>query len=117
MQDLLANGRIEGHEVEVLRQELYADGKIDRQEADFLVEMHKRVQRRSPGFEEFFYQAVKDHVLTDGNIRAEEANWLRQMLYQDDEVGDPERKFLQQLQGEAKQASPEFQELCKTCLQ
>jgi hypothetical protein len=40
---VLAHGRVQGHDLEVLRRVLYADGKIDRREADFLVELHKRV--------------------------------------------------------------------------
>src|SRR5207248_633818 len=48
---ILANGRVESPELEVLRRELYAGGKIGRREADFLVELHKRVQRKTPAFE------------------------------------------------------------------
>ena len=116
LENVLANGKVEGHELEVLRRELYADGKIDRSEADFLVEMHKRVQRVTPAFENFFYQAIKDHVLADGKIDAEEVAWLRQLLYADGKIDDRERKFLHQLRGEAKQACPEFAALCKECL-
>ena len=47
-QVILANGRVDGPELRMLRRELYADGKIDRQEADFLVELHKRVQHMTP---------------------------------------------------------------------
>jgi hypothetical protein len=115
-QDILANGRVEGHEVEVLRRELYADGKIDRKEADFLVELHKQVQRVTPAFEQFFYQAIKDHILTDGAIDAEEARWLRQMLFADGKIDDREKKFLRELRGEAKQLSPEFETLYDECL-
>jgi hypothetical protein len=49
-QDTLATGKVESYELEVLRRVLYADGKISRREADFLVELHKRVQHLSPGF-------------------------------------------------------------------
>jgi hypothetical protein len=35
-QAILANGRVDGPELRMLRRELYADDKIDRQEADFL---------------------------------------------------------------------------------
>ena len=62
-QAILANGRVDGPELEALRRQLYAGGKIERREADFLVELHKRVQHRSPAFEQFFYQAIKDHIL------------------------------------------------------
>ena len=65
---ILANGRVESPELEVLRRELYAGGKIGRREADFLVELHKRVQRKTPAFEQFFYQAIKHHVLQDGRV-------------------------------------------------
>jgi hypothetical protein len=116
MQDVLANGKVESDELRLIREKLYADGKIDRQEADFLVELHKRVQRVTPAFEDFFYQALKDHILADGTIDAEETRWLRQRLPRDGRVSDREKKFLHQLKGEAREASSEFQALFNGCL-
>ena len=110
-QDILANGKVDSQELEVLRRELYADGKIDRAEADFLVELHKRVQHLTPAFEQFFYQAIKDHILAHGRIDAEEAAWLRRMLFADGKIDDHERKFLHELRGEAEQVSREFEVL------
>jgi uncharacterized tellurite resistance protein B-like protein len=107
-QAILANGRADGPELEALRRQLYAGGRIERQEADFLVELHKRVQHRTPAFEQFFYQAIKDHILARGRIDAEEAAWLRRMLFADGKIDDEERKFLHELKGEAKSVSPEF---------
>lgn len=110
MVELLSKGRVDSQDMEHLRRELYADGKIDREEADFLVELHKRIQRpNGPAWEDFFYKAIKDHILADGSIDAEEAAWLRQMLWQDGQIDDRERKFLHELHGEARQVSPEFQ--------
>ena len=105
-QVILANGRVDGPELEALRRELYADGKIERREADFLVELHKRVQHRTPAFEKFFYQAIKDHILADGRIDAEEAAWLRQMLFADGKIDDQERKFLHETQGRGQTRQP-----------
>jgi hypothetical protein len=110
-QDILATGKINGQELEVLRRRVYAGGKVNRAEADFLVELHKRVQHMTPAFEHFFYQAIKDHILADGRIDAEEVAWLRQMLFADGKIADEERKFLHELKGEAKEASPEFKRL------
>jgi uncharacterized tellurite resistance protein B-like protein len=110
---ILANGRVEGHDLEVLRQVLYADGKIDRKEADFLVELHKRAQYRTHAFEQFFYDAIKDHVLTDGRISAPEAAWLREMLFSGGKIEDEGRQFLRRLKGEAREVSPEFEALFK----
>ncbi len=115
-QTILANGRVEGAEIEVLRQELYAGGKIGRREADWLVELHKRVQRKTPQFEHFFYQAIKHHILEDGRVSAEEAAWLRQMLFADGKIDDAERKFLHELKGEAREVGPEFEALFKECM-
>src|SRR6478752_5351295 len=111
--DILAIGKVEGQELEVLRRALYADGKIRRPEADFLVELHKRVQHLTPAFEQFFYQAIKDHILTHGRINAEETAWLRRMLYADGKIDDEGRKFLHELKGEAEQVSREFEVLFK----
>ena len=109
--DILAVGKVEGEELEVLRKRLYAGGKIDRHTADFLVELHKRVQHRTPAFEKFFYQAIKDHILANGRINEEESAWLRRMLFADGKIDDEERKFLHELKGEAKQVSHEFEAL------
>src|SRR5438105_1271211 len=101
---LLANGKIDSPALEQLRAVLYRDGKIDRREADFLVELHKRVPARTHAFEQFFYQAIKDHLLANGRIGPGEAAWLREVLFHDDKIEDEERKFLHQLRGEAKAA-------------
>jgi hypothetical protein len=115
-QDILANGRVDGRELEVLRRKLYAGGKVGRREADFLVELHKRVQHRTPAFEHFFYQAVKDHVLADGRVDAEGAAWLRRMLLAGGKLKDEERKLLHEIKGEAGQVSREFEALFKDCM-
>jgi hypothetical protein len=113
---LLASGRVEGNELRELKQIIYANGKVSRAMADFLVVLHKRVGQRTPSFDQFFYQAIKDHILTDGKINAEETAWLRQMIFRDDRVEDEERKFLNQLKGEAKEVGPEFETLLKEAL-
>jgi hypothetical protein len=84
---------------------------VDRQEAEFLAQLRKRIQRPTPGFDTFFYKAIKDHILADGRITAEGAGWLRQMIYDDGTVDDHEMKLLRELKGEAKEAAPEFDEL------
>lgn len=110
-QAILANGKVDGPELEALRGHLYAGGKVDRRAADFLVELHKRVQHPNPAFEQLYYQAVKDHILADGRISAEEAAWLRRMLFANGKIDDEERKFLHELKGEAKHVSREFEVL------
>jgi len=107
-QDILANGRVDGPELEELRRQVYSDGKIDRREADFLVQLHKRVQHLTPAFDRFFYRAIKDHLLVDGRIEAEEVAWLRHSLFANGKAKDEARKLLHELKGEALQVSREF---------
>jgi hypothetical protein len=115
-QKILANGKVDHAELEVLHRALYVGGKVHRREADFLVELHKRVQHLTPAFEHLFYQAIKDHILANGRIDAEETAWLRRMLFADGKIDDQERKFLHELKGEAKQIGPEFEGLFKDCM-
>src|SRR5579859_5571482 len=109
--DIMTTSKVDKAELEILRQALYAHGGIDRQGADFLVELHKRVQHMTPAFDHFFYQAIKDHILAHGRINTEESAWLRRMLFADGKIDDKERKFLRELKGESKQVGREFEAL------
>jgi hypothetical protein len=114
--DIMSTGKVGTADLEILRQELYANGGIDRKGADFLVELHKRVQHMTPAFEHFFYQAIKDHILAHGKINAEETAWLRRMLFAGGKIDDHERKFLHELKGEAKEIGSEFVALFGECM-
>ncbi len=114
--ELLADGRIDEEEVARLRTELYADGKIDKEEVEFLIALRNEATQVCPSFEGLFFQALKDNVLADGSIDSEEASWLREMLFADGKIDDNEKQFLRQLRSEARQVSAEFKALCDECL-
>jgi len=116
MENLLADGKVDGQEVEALTGLLYEDGRIDRAEAEFLLGLHRRVERVTPGFDRFFYAAIKRHVLTDGVIKPAEAVWLRRAIIADGSVTDPEKKLLRELKGEAAHTCPEFDALLAECV-
>jgi uncharacterized tellurite resistance protein B-like protein len=88
---LLADGQIDDNEVKVLKKELYEDGKIDKKEVEFLIELRNEAQKKAkskqaevnPNFTKLFFKAVSDNVLEDGKIDGSEANWLRKMLFAD----------------------------------
>src|SRR5262249_18588045 len=110
------NGKIDGHELEQLREVVYADGKVSAPEMEMLLFMHKRITRVTPAFEQFVYQATKDFLLADGKIDAQEAAWLRKVMLSDSKLGERGKKLLRELRGEAKQVAPEFTALCEECL-
>jgi len=113
---ILTNGKIEGHEVESLRELITADGKIDRQEAELLLDLYKRTEQIAPAFEKFFYKVIKQHLLADGTIDNERAAWLRRLILIDGKVSDREKKLLREINGEAKEISVEGQALIEECL-
>lgn len=84
---------------------------VGRPEADFLVELHRRVQHPTPPFERLFYRAIRDHVLTDGRVGAGEAVWLRQVMFADGTLKDEVRTFLHELNGEASYRNCEYEAL------
>lgn len=108
-QDILASGKVDSNRLESLRSQMYSRGKIGRPEVDLLVELHKRLKHSTPAFEQFFYQAIKDHILQHGRVGADQAAWLRRMLFADGKFDDAKRKFLRELKGEAGAVSGEFE--------
>ena len=113
---ILADGSIDDQEVEVIRRELYADGEIDREEVEFLISLRNEAQSTCPGFEKLFFDALKKNVLADGTIDAEEAAWLRKMLFADGKIDEGEKRFLTDLKTQAKKVGPEFQKLYDECM-
>lgn len=115
--DLVLAGGIEDAELKVLKKGLYNDGRIERKEVEFLVELRNRVNKKlkgeppSPAFEKFFFKAVEDYVLTNGIISSAESKWLKTMLYADKKIADAEIKFLNTLKKKATKTNPAFDAL------
>src|SRR5262245_39351149 len=91
---ILADGQIDEAEARELRTALYADGKIDRDEVELLIDLRAQAKSACPAFESLFVTAVKEFTLADGNIDAEEAAWLRKMLFADGKIDATERQLL-----------------------
>jgi hypothetical protein len=121
---LLADNVIDDNEVKVLKKELWADGKIDKEEVQFLIDLRNTAQKKAraqkkavnPKFEQLFFKAVEENVLQDGKIDAKEAGWLRVMLFADRKIDANEKKFLTRLKKAARKLSPEFVQLYDECM-
>jgi hypothetical protein len=119
---VLADNVIDENEVKVLRKHLYEDGKIDRKEVQFLVELRNLAQKKAkgvaldPAFERFFFKAIEDNVLADGTITGTEARWLRDLLYADNKIDAGEKKFLTALRKKASSTSKAFDALYEECM-
>jgi uncharacterized membrane protein YebE (DUF533 family) len=121
---LLADGKIDDTEVKVLKKELWEDGKIDQEEVKFLVELRNAAQKKAkarkeevnPKFEALFFKAIEENVMADGTIDAQEAAWLRAMLFADRKIDANEKKFLARIKKAARSTSPEFEQLYQECM-
>lgn len=110
--DILSRGRVDTNDLDRLHAAVYVGGQVSREAADFLVGLHRQLERPAgPAFRQLVRNAVKAHVLNDGRVAAEEAAWLRTMVFADGTVQDEERTLLRELRGEATAHSPEFDAL------
>lgn len=122
LEAILADGEIDEAEVRVLQKELWADGKIDAKEVEFLIELRNRAQKKAKGkdllpkFESLFFKAIEQNVLRDGQISAKEADWLRKMLFADGKIDDNEKKFLTRIKKAAIKTHPKFEQLYQECV-
>lgn len=122
MAAFLADGGIDDAEVRVIKKELYAYGKIDQKELDFLIDLRCAAEKKArgkglnPAFEHMFFKAVEDNVLADGNITAKETAFLRRATMADGKVDAAEIALLKRLKKNAKTTSPAFNKLYEDCV-
>lgn len=106
--ELIADGKIDAEEVNKLRDVLYADGKIDQEEADFVFELNDAVsgKKNDPSWEQFFVQVISDYLLNDekspGVIDEEEGKWLVEKIGADGQVDGVEKELILNLKKKAK---------------
>jgi uncharacterized membrane protein YebE (DUF533 family) len=97
---ILEDGVIDAEEVAKIKERVYADGVVDKEEADFLFKLNDAVsgKENDPGWTDLFVQAISDHVLQDetspGVIDDDEANYLIEKIKGDGVVDATELALL-----------------------
>ncbi|MHC4402893.1 MAG: tellurite resistance TerB family protein [Planctomycetota bacterium] len=115
-EELLKDRRITDDEVEVIRNYIHEDGKLDLDDVKFLVGLLSDADEVSPAFDELFFPALKEVLLADGRVGIDEQFYLLKMLYSDGHIRDSEKQFLLELRREVEQVTPEFEALCHEAL-
>lgn len=115
-----ADGVIDADEVDHLRETLFADGRIDREEADLLFDINDATTENTghaAAWQELFVEAVANHILDDpsspGIVDDAEAEWLASRIEGDAKCDANERALLKHLKRHAKKLSPKLNELLK----
>ena len=99
-------------EVAEIRDYIREDGQLDLDDVKFLVQLLVDAKEVCPEFDELFFPALRDVILQDGEIGADEQFYLLKMIYADGRVRESELEFLEGLRKDVKKASPEFEALC-----
>lgn len=106
--ELLADGIIDSNEVKTIKDVIYEDSKIDKDEADFLFELNDAVsgKENAPEWKELFIEAITAFVLEDevspNEIDDDEAEYLYNQIKGDGQVDDTERALLENIKAKAK---------------
>ena len=117
--DLLSDGIIDVEEVETIKHKIYEDGKIDREEANFLFELNDEVtgKNNAPEWKELFIDAITAYVLEDEMspdvIDEDEADYLYEQINGDGQIDDTERALLENIKAKAKNFPEKLASLLK----
>ena len=117
--NLLSDGIIDVEEVETIKHKIYEDGKIDREEANFLFELNGAVTGKdnAPEWKELFIDAITAYVLEDEMspdvIDEDEADYLYEQINGDGQIDDTERALLENIKAKAKNFPEKLASLLK----
>jgi uncharacterized membrane protein YebE (DUF533 family) len=113
--EILEDGVVDAKEAAMLRERLFADGRIDREEADFMFRLNDAVSGKAndPAWQQLFVHALTTHVLSDekspGVVDDDEAAYLESKIQADGKVDDAEQALLVNIIRKAKSTTPDFQ--------
>ena len=108
IKSILADGVIDDAEVAQLRTRFYADGKVDKEEAEAAFEINDAVKGKANAatWTILFTDTICDFLLNDeaspGEVDESEAAWLIEKLEGDGEIDANEKRLLITLKEKAK---------------
>lgn len=98
--EILADGVIDAAEVKEIETVIYADGTIDKEEADFLFDLNDAVSGKDnhSSWADLFIKAIASFVLDDddsnGEIDADEAAYLVSQIQGDGQIDAVEKALV-----------------------
>lgn len=112
--EITEDGIIDANEVQRIRERIYADNIIDREEADFLFKLNDAVSgaNNDPSWKELFVKALTDHITKDERspdvVDAEEATYLIGKIKADEKVDEVELALLVNITATAQKCHESF---------
>lgn len=122
-QSISESGSVTKSDIIALREVVYRDGRVNREEANFLFDLRKDLLDLGnlQEWNEFFIQAICDHVLDDRTspeaVDNKEAEWLIEKIGEDEIIDEVEQELLRRLRTQAKHFPSNLQKIQKhTCV-
>jgi len=109
--EVLQSGHVGEYEVQRLCEQLYAEGRLDYEVAEFLASIRMEARSACPTLEDLFYDTIKHNAVVNDCIAAEQASWLRSVLFVKGSIDDRDKRILWKLKHQAKNVSPEFRQM------
>jgi hypothetical protein len=113
---ILADGVIDADEVREINKVIYEDGKIDKEEADFMFALNDAVSGKENHYswKDLFVKSITDHVLKDdtsyGSVDDEEADYLIGKIQGDGKIDEIEQALLLKIIEKATSTCDKFQD-------
>ena len=100
-ESVVEDGVVDAGEVEEIRKEVYADGKVDIEEVEFLFKINDAVSgnKNDTVWDDLFVSAITDNIMDDGVIDSDEVDLLVRLIGADGKVDGAEKKLLENLKG------------------
>lgn len=117
---ILTDGIIDAEEVITIKKKLYEDGKIDREEANFMFELNDAVSGKDNHYswKDLFVKVITDHLLKDdvsyGSVDDDEAEYLISKIQGDGKIDEIEKALLLKIIEKATSTCDKFQEFVLT---
>ena len=113
VKNVIADGVVDASEVKEIREVFYADGKIDKEEADAMFEINDAVSGKAndASYVKLFVDVISDFVLKDdetpGVVDKEEGDYIADKVEGDGSIDDNERALLLNIRDNASEIQSE----------
>lgn len=111
-----ANGKIDPHQIKLLKKSLVVDGKLPEEDLTFLTDLRtalaKKTKKVPAKFDAFYMKCLQITCLSNGAVGTQELEVIGKRLIEDETIKPSvKKKFLDTIKKKAGVLAPEFDDL------
>lgn len=112
---LAANGKIDSHEIKLLKKMIVTEGKVSQEDLSFLADvraaLYKKAKKASSKYDAFYLKCIQDSCLENGEIGAAELAKLEPIISDGTFKRSVKKKLLDGLKKKANAVAAEYEGL------